>query len=64
MTITRASDSEIARQMSILRAATTTKIDDELSPGNVTAIHGETALLVCTILNVGEKAVRHKEKDL
>ena len=50
--------------MSILRAATTTKIDDELSPGNVTAIHGETALLVCTILNVGEKAVSHKEKDL
>ena len=43
--------------MSLLRAATTTRIDEELSPGNVTAIHGETALLACKVLNVGDKAV-------
>ena len=53
----RASDYEISRQMSLLRAATVTRIDEELSPENVTAIHGETALLVCTVLNVGDKAV-------
>ena len=57
VTIGRASDYEISRQMSLLRAATVTRIDDELSPENVTAIHGETALLVCTVLNVGDKAV-------
>ena len=48
---------DLSRQMSLLRAATTTRIDEELSPGNVTAIHGETALLACKVLNVGDKAV-------
>ena len=48
---------DLARQMSILRAATTTRIDEDLSPTNVTAIHGENALLVCTILNIGDKSV-------
>ena len=43
--------------MSLLRAATTTRIDEELSPGNITALKGETALLVCTVLNVGDKSV-------
>jgi len=48
---------DLSRQMSLLRAATTTRIDDELSPANVTAIRGETALLVCTVLNIGDKSV-------
>ena len=48
---------DLSRQMSLLRAATTTRIDEELSPANVTAIRGETALLVCTILNIGDKSV-------
>ena len=48
---------DLSRQMAQLRAATTTRIDAELSPANVTAITGETALLVCTVLNVGDKAV-------
>ena len=48
---------DLARQMSILRAATTTRIDEDLSPTNVTAIHGENALLVCTIQNIGDKSV-------
>ena len=48
---------DLSRQMAQLRAATTTRIDPELSPANVTAITGETALLVCTVLNVGDKAV-------
>ena len=33
------------------------RIDEDLSPSNVTAIRGETALLSCKILNVGDKAV-------
>ena len=49
---------DLSRQMSLLRAATTTRIDQELSPGNITALKGETALLVCTVLNVGDKSVR------
>ena len=48
---------DLSRQMSLLRAATTTRIDEELSPGNITAIRGETALLVCTIVNIGDKSV-------
>ena len=48
---------DLSRQMSLLRAATTTRIDEELSPANVTAIRGETALLVCTVLNIGDKSV-------
>jgi len=48
---------DLSRQMSLLRAATTTRIDEELSPGNITAIRGETALLVCTIVNIGDKSL-------
>jgi len=48
---------DLSRQMSLLRAATTTRIDDELSPGNITAIRGETALLVCTVINIGDKSL-------
>ena len=44
--------------MSLLRAATTTRIDEAQSPANITALKGETALLVCTVLNVGDKSVR------
>ena len=44
--------------MSLLRAATTTRIDESQSPANITALKGETALLVCTVLNVGDKSVR------
>ena len=53
----RAGSFDLSRQMSLLRAATTTRIDEELSPGNITALKGETALLVCTVLNVGDKSV-------
>ena len=49
---------DLSRQMSLLRAATTTRIDETQSPGNITALKGETALLVCTVLNVGDKSVR------
>ena len=48
---------ELSRQMSLLKAATTTRFNDDLTPQNVTAIRGETAMLVCTILNVVDKAV-------
>ena len=54
---TRASEYDLSRQMSLLRAATTTRINEELSPANVTAIHGENAMLVCTIQNIGDKSV-------
>ena len=53
---------DLARQMSLLRAATKTKIDEDLSPTNVTVIHGENALLVCTIMNIGDKSVSFKKK--
>jgi hypothetical protein len=66
--------------MSLLRAATTTRIDEEVgnikqrklkplhhhstihiprqaSPTNVTAIHGEMAMLVCRVINIGDKSV-------
>ena len=48
---------DLSRQMSLLRAATTTRIDEARSPANITALKGETALLVCTVLNVGDKSV-------
>ena len=53
----RSVERELSRQMSLLKAATTTRINDDLTPQNVTAIHGETAMLVCTVLNVVDKAV-------
>jgi hypothetical protein len=34
-----------------------TRIDDDLSPGNVTAVQGDTAMLVCTVVNIGDKSV-------
>ena len=39
-------------------ASTSTHIDDRLSPGNVTILSGETAMLACKIYNVGNKSVR------
>jgi hypothetical protein len=38
-----------------------TRIDDDLSPGNVTAVQGDTAMLVCTVVNIGDKSVCTKE---
>jgi hypothetical protein len=38
-----------------------TRIDDDLSPGNVTAVQGDTAMLVCTVVNIGDKSVGTKE---
>jgi len=57
MAMGRSVERELSRQMSLLKAATTTRINDDLTPQNVTAIHGETAMLVCTVLNVVDKAV-------
>ena len=37
--------------------STATEIDDRLSPGNVTLLTGETALLACKIYNLGNKSV-------
>ena len=37
--------------------STATEIDDRLSPGNVTLLSGETALLACKIYNLGNKSV-------
>jgi len=48
---------DLSRQMSLLKAATTTRIEEESSPTNVTAIRGETAMLVCNVVNVGDKSV-------
>jgi len=50
-------EEELRRQMSLLRAATTTRIDEQASPTNITAIRGETAMLVCRVINIGDKAV-------
>ena len=36
---------------------TSTEIDDRLSPGNVSLLAGETALLACKIYNLGNKSV-------
>jgi hypothetical protein len=38
-----------------------TRIDDDLSPGNVTAVQGDTAMLVCTVVNIGDKSVCTKK---
>jgi len=38
-------------------ASTSTHIDDRLSPGNVTILSGETAMLACKIYNLGNKSV-------
>ena len=45
--------------ISILQStgSTATEIDDRLSPGNVTLLSGETALLACKIYNLGNKSV-------
>ena len=44
-------------------ASTSTHIDDRLSPGNVTILSGETAMLACKIYNVGNKSVRFLKKN-
>ena len=48
---------DISRQLSLIRLAMMTRIDDDLSPGNVTAVQGDTAMLVCTVVNIGDKSV-------
>ena len=44
-------------------ASTSTHIDDRLSPGNVTILSGETAMLACKIYNLGNKSVRFIKKN-
>ena len=44
-------------------ASTSTHIDDRLSPGNVTILSGETAMLACKIYNLGNKSVRLFNKE-
>ena len=34
-----------------------TRIDAENSPGNVTVVAGDTAMLTCTVINIGDKSV-------
>ena len=36
-----------------------TRIDAENSPGNVTVLAGDTAMLTCTVVNIGDKSVKH-----
>ncbi len=48
---------DITRQLSLIRQAMMTRIDDDLSPGNVTVVQGDTAMLVCTVINIGDKSV-------
>lgn len=38
-------------------ASTATQIDERLSPGNITILQGETAMLACKIYNLGNKSV-------
>ena len=38
-----------------------TRIDDDRSPESVTVVRGDTAMLVCTVINIGDKSVRRKE---
>ena len=33
------------------------RIDESLSSGNLTVVQGETVMLVCTVLNLGDKSV-------
>ena len=35
-----------------------TRIDAENSPGNVTVLAGDTAMLTCTVVNIGDKSVK------
>ena len=44
-------------KVEIISGSTATEIDDRLSPGNVTRLSGETALLACKIYNLGNKSV-------
>ena len=34
-----------------------TRIDEDRSPGSVTVVRGDTAMLVCTVINIGDKSV-------
>ena len=45
-------------------ASTSTQIDDRLSPGNVTILSGETAMLACKIYNLGNKSVSYNMKNV
>jgi hypothetical protein len=33
------------------------RIEEDLSSDNVTVVKGDTAMLVCTVINVGDKSV-------
>ena len=33
------------------------RIEESLSSGNLTVVQGETVMLVCTVLNLGDKSV-------
>jgi hypothetical protein len=41
----------------------TSRIDESRSPGNVRVVQGDTAMLVCTVLYVGDKSVRLKRES-
>ena len=34
-----------------------TRIDADLSPSNVTVVEGDTAMITCTVFNIGDKSV-------
>ena len=34
-----------------------TRIDEDRSPESVTVVRGDTAMLVCTVINIGDKSV-------
>ena len=34
-----------------------TRIDESRSPANITVVRGDTAMLVCTVINIGDKSV-------
>ena len=35
----------------------TPRIDEQMSSGNITVVEGETVMLVCTVLQLGDKSV-------
>ena len=36
------------------------RIEESLSSGNLTVVEGETVMLVCTVINLGDKSVSQK----
>ena len=53
----KSGETELDKQLQLLKAAYTTIIYEEKSSNNVTVIRGETARLVCKIYNLGHKSV-------